>query len=143
MCAPPGRTLSQTKYGHKQDAWPETTRKANATTINPETVSHVAEQFWILLPCCSPPGHPFLIKSFALSVRVSPRTIHFLMLDKSPLLGPGRGLPSGNKTNSTFHPAHSKDHILLIHSNSEKIFMKTVLTLILSNVLIFSFFLSF
>ena len=67
-------------------------------SIKPETASHTAEQFsWVPLPYCSPPGCPFPIKSLALSAHVSPRTIHFQVLDKSPVLGPGRGLPSCNK----------------------------------------------
>ena len=37
---------------------------------------------------------PSPIKSPALSAHVSPRTIHFQVLDKSPVLGPGRGPPS-------------------------------------------------
>ena len=94
MCAPPGRALNQTKYEHKKDDWPETTWKTNPITINPETASHVAEQFsWVPLSHCSPPGRPFPTKSFALSASVSPRTIHFWVLDKSPLLGPGMGPP--------------------------------------------------
>ena len=69
--------------------------ETNPVTMKPETVSHVAEQFsWVPLPCCSLPRHPFPIKSFALSAHVSPRTIHFQVLDKSPLWGPGRGPPS-------------------------------------------------
>ena len=39
-------------------------------------------------------GGPFPIKSLALSAHVSPRTIHFRVLDKSPVSGPGRGPPS-------------------------------------------------
>ena len=31
---------------------------------------------------------------------MSPRTIHFQVLDKSPVLGPGRGLPSCNATSN-------------------------------------------
>ena len=46
---------------------------------------------WVPLPPCSPPGHPFPIKSLALSAHVSPQTINFQVLDKSPVLGPGRG----------------------------------------------------
>ena len=46
---------------------------------------------------CSPPGRPFPIKSLALSAHVSPRTIHFQVLDKSPVLGPERRLPSCSK----------------------------------------------
>ena len=45
---------------------------------------------------CSPPGHPFPINSLALSSPVSPRTIHFWVLDKSPLSDSGRGPPSCN-----------------------------------------------
>ena len=61
-------------------------------------MSHGAEQFsWVLLHYCSPPGCPFPIKSLALSAHVSPRTIHFQVLDKSPVSGPGRGPPSCNK----------------------------------------------
>ena len=70
--------------------------ETNPITIKPETASHVAEQFtWVLLPCCCLPGRPFPIKSLALSV--SPRTIHFWVLDESPLLGPRRDPPSCNK----------------------------------------------
>ena len=95
MPVPPGRTLSQTE----QDDWPETTRKANITTIKPETASHVAEQFsWVPLPHCSPPRCPFPRKSFTLSALVSPWTTHFRVLDKSPLSGPGRGPPSCNRS---------------------------------------------
>ena len=71
--------------------------ETNPITIKPTTASHVAEQSsWVLLPTCSPPGCPFPIKSLALSARVSPRTIHFRVLDKSPLSGPGRGPLSCN-----------------------------------------------
>ena len=60
----------------------------------------VAEQFsWVPLPYCSPPGCSFPIKSLALSAHVSPRTVHFQVLDKSSVSGPGRGPPSCNKIN--------------------------------------------
>ena len=39
---------------------------------------------------------PFPIKSLALSAHVSPRTIHFRVLDKSPVSGPGGGPLSCN-----------------------------------------------
>ena len=39
---------------------------------------------------------PIPIQSLALSACVSPRTIHFWVVDKSPGLGPGRGPPSCN-----------------------------------------------
>ena len=39
--------------------------ETNTITIKLETASHVAEQFfWVPLPCCSPPRHPFPINSF-------------------------------------------------------------------------------
>ena len=72
--------------------------ETNPITIKPKTSSHAAQQFpWVPLPYCSPPGCPFPIKSLALSTPVSPRTIHFQVLDKSPVLGPGRGPPSCNR----------------------------------------------
>ena len=71
--------------------------ETNPTTIKRETASHKAEKFsWVSLPYCSPPGCPFPIKSLALSAHVSLQTIHFWALDKSSLLGPGRGPPSCN-----------------------------------------------
>ena len=69
--------------------------KTNPITIKPETVSHVAEQVsWVPLLCYFPSGHPFPIKPFVLSACVSTWTIHFQVLDKSPLSVPGRGPPS-------------------------------------------------
>ena len=71
--------------------------ETNPITIKPKTASHVIELFsWVPLPYCSPPGHPFPVKPLALSAHVSPRTIYFWVLDKSPVLGPGRGPPSCN-----------------------------------------------
>ena len=71
--------------------------ETNPITIKHETASHMAQQSsWIPLPSCSPPGHPFPIKSLALSAHVSPMAIHFRVLDKSPALGPGSGPPSCN-----------------------------------------------
>ena len=65
--------------------------ETNPITIKPETASHVTEQFsWVPLPSCSLPGHPFPIKALALSTHVSPQTVHFQVLYKSLLLGPGR-----------------------------------------------------
>ena len=71
--------------------------ETNPITIKRETAGHAAEQFsWVPLPYCSPLGCPFPIKSLVLSAYVSSRTIHFWVLDKSPVLGPGRGPPSCN-----------------------------------------------
>ena len=71
--------------------------ETNLITIKPEAASHVAELFsWVPLPYCSPSRCPFPIKSLALSAHVSPRTIHFRLLDKSLVSGPGRGPPSCN-----------------------------------------------
>ena len=73
--------------------------ETNPITIKLETASHVAELVsWVPLPYCSPPGCPFPIISLALSAHVSPWTIHFWVLDKSPVSGPGRGPPSCNST---------------------------------------------
>ena len=71
--------------------------ETNPITIKPETESHVTELFsWVPLPYCSPPGCPLPKKSLALPAHVSPRTIHFWVLDKSPVLGPGSSPPSCN-----------------------------------------------
>ena len=60
-------------------------------------MSHVAEQFsWVPLPYCSLSGHPFPMNSLALSAHVSPWSIHFRVLDKGLVSGPGRGHPSCN-----------------------------------------------
>ena len=69
--------------------------KAKLITIKPEIASHVAEKFsWVPWPYFSLTGYP--IKSLALLACVSPQTIHFQVLDKSPLLGLGRHSPSCN-----------------------------------------------
>ena len=52
----------------------------------------MGEQFsWVPLPSCSPPRRPFPIKSLALSAHVSSQTIHFQVLEKRQVSGPGRG----------------------------------------------------
>ena len=72
--------------------------ETNPITIKPETASHVTEQFsWVPIPYYSPPRCPFPVKSLSLSAHASPQTIHFQVLDKSPVWGPGRSLPSYNK----------------------------------------------
>ena len=69
--------------------------ETNPITIKP--ASHVTELLsWVSLPYCFPPGCPFPVKSLALSADVSPQTIHFQVLDKSPVSGPGSGPLSCN-----------------------------------------------
>ena len=69
--------------------------ETNPLTAKPKTLSHMPEQFsWVPLLCCSLPGHPFPIKSLALSGCVSPYTIYFQVLDNSWLFGHGRDPPS-------------------------------------------------
>ena len=98
-------------------------------TIKPETASHMAEQFsWVPLPYCSPPGCPFPIKSLALSAHVSPQTIHFRVLDKSPVSDPGRcPLPATGIHMYTYmyigilpleFPSHLPSHLKLPESYS-------------------------
>ena len=88
MCMSSQRTLSQTTG---QARWlARGNLETNPITIKPETVSHMAEQFsWVPFSCCSL-NVPFPIAS-SLSVRVSPGTIHYWVLEKSPLSGPGKG----------------------------------------------------
>ena len=93
--------LAEQGVHHQEDSESEWSAKdnpeTNPITMKPKAVSHVAEQFsWVPLPSCSPPGRPFPIESHALSAHVSPRTIHFWMLDKSPVSGPGKGSPFYN-----------------------------------------------
>ena len=86
----PRRTLSQTKY------WPSKTFGQRQPGNSP--YSHKTRGFsWVSSLCCSPPRHPFPIKSLALSACVSSWTIHFKVLDKRPFSGPGRGPPSCNR----------------------------------------------
>ena len=62
--------------------------ETNPVTIKSNPVSHMAEPFsWTPLPSYSPPRRLFPIKSLALSARVSPQTLHFPVIEKSPLLG--------------------------------------------------------
>ena len=78
-----------------ESEWLATENLETNPIMKPKTASYVEEQFsWVPLAYCSPPGQPFPIKSLALSTCVSPQTIQFWVLDKSPLLGPGRGPPS-------------------------------------------------
>ena len=82
----------------------------------------MAELFsWVLLPYCSPPGCPFPIKSLALSAHVSPRTIHFWVVGRSPLLGPGRGPPSCNIPTFQERKLRSREAQLLSKCHPERV----------------------
>ena len=86
-----------TRKGSESEWLAKNNPKTNPITIKPETASHVTELFsWVPLPYCSPPECSFPVQSLALSAHVSPWTIHFRVLDKSPVSGPGRGPPSCN-----------------------------------------------
>ena len=97
MCAPPGRTLSQTKYGPR---WlSRDNLETNLIIITPETMSHTWQSSSPGFPypatlCLSTPSNK---ASCFVSMRVSPWTIYFSVLEKSTLLGPGRG-PTSCKT---------------------------------------------
>ena len=86
-----------TRKDSESEGLPKDNPETNPVTIKPETASHVTElSSWVPSPSCCPPGHPFPIESLTLSAHVSPQTIHFQVLDKSPVSGPGRGPPSCN-----------------------------------------------
>ena len=89
--APPGRTLSQ-------NDWLKTTQKLISSALNPGL--------------CEPRGRAILLVSLILLLstqvpfpnkiscfitHVSPRTIHFWVLDRSPVSFPGSSPPSCNK----------------------------------------------
>ena len=65
--------------------------------------SHLFAMKWqscflgIPYPTALHPGALFPIKSLALLAHLSPQTIHFQVLDQSPVLGSVRGRPSRNK----------------------------------------------
>ena len=119
--------LAEQCMHHQERLWMRMAKdhpETNPITIKPQTSSHSAEQFsWLPLPSCSPPGCPFPIKSLALSAHVSPWTILYRVLDKSPLLGPCRGLPpSYNRLNP--HPLHCKS-LPLDHQGSPRKYSET------------------
>ena len=88
-----GATRKDPESGWSARDSPET----NPIAIKPEAASHVAEQSWVPLAAFSPPGAPFQ-QSLVRSALVSPPAIHFWVSDKSPFLGPGRGLHSCSMT---------------------------------------------
>ena len=87
-----------TKKDSNQSDQPEKTQKQTPLQWNARLQATWQSSSPVPLPCCPPPGCPFPIKSLALSACVSPQTIHFRMLDKSPLLVTGRGPSSCNKS---------------------------------------------
>ena len=98
--------------------------ETNPITIKPESVSQAAEQFsWVPLPYCSPPGCPFQIKYLALSAHVSPRTVHFWVLDNSPVWGPGRGPPSCNKRRESWELLSLTEYPILLKTNIQCFFL--------------------
>ena len=89
MHVPPGRTP-------RQNDWPETTPKLTPSLYNPRPRAKWQS---------SSPGFPYPAAlhlsapsqwSLLLCQHVSPQIIHFWVLDKSPLLAPGRGPLSCN-----------------------------------------------
>ena len=77
----------------------EVNLEANSIALKPAAANHASEQLsWVPLPCRPPPRLPFPVKSLAMSARVSPQAIYYPVLDKSPFLGPGKGLPSCHST---------------------------------------------
>ena len=97
LCHPSWLNKACTTRKDSESEWlakdnPET----NPISIKPKTASQFCRA---VLPgsltlLLSPPGCSFPIKSLTLSAHVSPQTIHFRVLDKSPVSGPGRGPPS-------------------------------------------------
>ena len=91
MRAPPERTLSQ-------NDWPETTWKL---ILSPQTRDCESRGRAVLLGSLTLLV-PSPVKSLSLSVGVSPQTIHFRVLDRSPLGGPGRDPASQNRTMAAY-----------------------------------------
>lgn len=90
MCVPSGRTLSQTKYGHKQDdrGLRQPLKLVTPVTVKPERLGATQQN--------SPPGFPHP-EAFCLGAPFqytlflchhAPSDSSFLVLDKSSLLGP-------------------------------------------------------
>ena len=85
MGAPPGRTLSQRD-------WPKTTWKLTPSASNLRLrATWQSSSPGFPCPPALHPRRPFPIKPLALSACLSHWTIHFQVLDKSPLSGPERG----------------------------------------------------
>ena len=94
MRVPPERTPSQAKRGPSK----KTGQKLTSLPWSLRLQAPWKAVLLVPLTCCSLPACPFPIRSLALSAWVSSPTIRFWVLDKSPLLGPGRGPCSCNNT---------------------------------------------
>ena len=82
---------------YRLNDWPETTRKLTSLTIKREAESCGGAVLLGPLTLLLSTWAPFSILSFSLSASVCPQTIHFQMLEKRPLSGPGRDHLSCNK----------------------------------------------
>ena len=82
--------LTEQCMHHQSEQLAKDNPETNPTTIKPEIPNQGEEQLsWVSLPCCSLPGCPFPIKSFALPACVSPWIILLWVSDKCLLSGPG------------------------------------------------------
>ena len=82
-----------TRKGSESEWLAKANPETNLITINPKTVSHVAELFsWVSLPYCSPPGCPFPIKSLVLS-HVCLFRQFIVSVRQEPSFGPWKGSP--------------------------------------------------
>ena len=84
-------------YDTRKDPESERLAKDNQETnpipIKPETAGHTGEQFsWVPLPSCSPPRHPFPIKSCHVSTCVSSEHL-YLSVRQGSTLGPWKVSP--------------------------------------------------
>ena len=115
--------------------------ETNPITIKSETVSHVAEQFWVHLLCCSLPGSPFPIKSLALSAHATvPETQFHLPLGCQPgIQGSRRQLSSAFQAFPLFPPYtefHSNQSSLLLGSMAHTWFMHSLQPLLRDRVVV-------
>ena len=64
--------MCTTRKGPESEWLARDSPETHPITIKPKTESHMAEQIsWVPWPSCSPPRHPFPVKSLALSARVA------------------------------------------------------------------------
>ena len=94
MHAPPGKTELEWLAKDHQETNPITIKPPYNPRLRATRQSSSPGFPYLLLST----GVPFPIKSLALSAHVSPWTILFWVLDKSPVSGPGRDPPSCNNS---------------------------------------------